>query len=127
MQQFAQGWVATTLASSALALASVNLAASVPILILTPYGGVAADRVDRRRILLVTQTVPALLAIVLGLLVQAGHLQLWHVWLSALLLGVVTAYDLPAYQSFFPQLVNREDLPQAIALNQATFSGTPAR
>ena len=124
MQQFAQGWVVTTLASSALALASVNLAASIPILILTPYGGVAADRVDRRRILLVTQTVLALLAIVLGVLIQAGHLQLWHVWLIALLLGVVTAYDLPAYQSFFPQLVDREDLPQAIALNQATFHGS---
>jgi MFS family permease len=121
MQQFAQGWVVTTLASSALALASVNLAASIPILILTPFGGVAADRMDRRRILLVTQTVLALLAVAMGVLIQAGHLQLWQVWLIALLLGVATAYDLPAYQSFFPQLVDRDDIPRAIALNQATF------
>jgi len=124
MQQFAQGWVVATLASSALALASVNLAASIPILFLTPFGGVAADRMDRRRILLFTQTVLAVLAIVLGVVIQAGHLQLWEVWLVALLLGVATAYDLPAYQAFYPQLVEREDLPQAIALNQATFHGS---
>ena len=54
----------------------------------------------------------------------AGHLRLWHVWSIAVLLGLATAYDLPAYQSFFPQLVEREDLPQAIALNQATFHGS---
>jgi MFS family permease len=124
MQQFAQGWVVATLASSAFALASVNLAASIPILFLTLFGGVAADRMDRRRILLFTQTVLAVLAIVLGVLIQAGHLRLWEVWLVALLLGVATAYDLPAYQAFYPQLVEREDLRQAIALNQATFHGS---
>ena len=124
MQQFAQGWVVTTLASSALALASVNLAASIPILILTPFGGVAADRMERRRILLVTQSALAALAVVMGVLIDADCLHLWHVWLIAALLGVATAYDLPAYQSFFPQLVEREDLPQAIALNQATFHGS---
>jgi len=124
MQQFAQGWVVATLASSALALASVNLAASIPILLLTPFGGVAADRMDRRRILLFTQTVLAVLAIVLGVVIQAGDLRLWEVWLVALLLGVATAYDLSAYQAFYPQLVEREDLPQAIALNQATFHGS---
>jgi len=124
MQQFAQGWVVATLASSAFALASVNLAASIPILFLTPFSGVAADRMDRRRILLFTQTVLAVLAIVLGVLIQASHLRLWEVWLVALLLGVATAYDLPAYQAFYPQLVEREDLRQAIALNQATFHGS---
>jgi len=124
MQQFAQGWVVTTLASSALALASVNLAASIPILMLTPFGGVAADRMERRRILLVTQSALAVLAVVMGMLVQTGRLHLWHVWLIAALLGLATAYDLPAYQSFFPQLVQREDLPQAISLNQATFHGS---
>lgn len=124
MQQFAQGWVVTTLAASAFALASVNFAASIPILIMTPLGGVAADRMERRRILLVTQSVLAVLAVLMGALIQAGHLRLWHVWLIAVLLGLATAYDLPAYQSFFPQLVEREDLPQAIALNQAAFHGS---
>ena len=124
MQQFAQGWVVTTLASSAFALASVNLAASIPTLILMPFGGVAADRIERRRILLVTQWAMAALAILMGVLVQTGHLQLWNVWLIALLLGLATAYDLPAYQSFYPQLVKKEELPQAIALNQAAFNGS---
>jgi len=124
MQQFAQGWVVTTLASSAFALASVNFAASIPILLMTPLGGVAADRMERRRILLVTQSVLAVLAVLMAVLVQTGHLRLWHVWLIAVLLGLATAYDLPAYQSFFPQLVEREDLPQAIALNQAAFHGS---
>ena len=124
MQQFAQGWVVTNLVPSALALASVNLAASIPTLILMPFGGVVADRMERRRILLVTQWLMAVLAVVMGALVQTGHLQLWHVWMIALLLGLATAYDLPAYQSFYPQLVKREDLPQAIALNQATFNGS---
>ena len=124
MQQFAQGWVVTTLASSAFALASVNLAASIPTLILMPFGGVAADRIERRRILLITQWVMAVLAILMGALVLRGRLQLWHVWLIAGLLGLATAYDLPAYQSFYPQLVKKEELPQAIALNQATFNGS---
>lgn len=124
MQQFAQGWVVTTLASSALALASVNFAASIPTLILMPFGGVAADRMERRRILLVTQWVMAVLAVLMGVLVQTGRLRLWYVWIIALLLGLATVYDLPAYQSFYPQLVEREDLPQAIALNQATFNGS---
>lgn len=124
MQQFAQGWVVTSLASSAFALASVNLAASIPILIMTPSGGVAADRMDRRRILLVTQSVLAVLAIAMGVLIEAGHLRLWHIWSIAVLLGLATAFDMPAYQSFFPQLIEREDLSQAIALNQATFHGS---
>ena len=121
MQQFAQGWVVTTLAGSALALASVNFAASIPMLILLPFGGVVADRMGRRRILLVTQSVMAVLAVLLGVLIQVYHLRLWHIWLIALLLGLATAYDLPAYESFYPQLVETEDLLQAISLNQATF------
>ena len=124
MQQFAQGWVVTTLAGSAFALASVNFAASIPMLALMPFGGVIADRMERRRILLVTQWIMALLAVALGALTHAGRLQLWHVWVIALLLGVATAYDMPAYQSFYPQLVEPEDLPQAIALNQASFHGS---
>jgi len=124
MQQFAQGWVVTTLAGSALALASVNFAASIPMLILMPFGGVLADRMERRRILLVTQSVMAALAVLLGVLIQIHHLRLWHIWLIALLLGLATAYDLPAYQSFYPQLVETEDLSQAISLNQATFHGS---
>jgi MFS family permease len=124
MQQFAQGWVITTLAGSAFALASVNFAASIPMLILMPFGGVVADRMERRRILLVTQWVMALLAVLMGVLIHVGRLHLWHVWVVAFLLGLATAYDMPAYQSFYPQLVQPEALPQVIALNQASFHGS---
>ncbi len=124
MQQFAQGWVVTTLAMSALALASVNFAAAIPAVILLPFGGVAADRMERRRILLVTQCAMALLAVLMGVLVLAGRLRLCYVWLIALLFGIATAYDTPAYQSFNPQLVEPEGLSQEIALNQATFYGS---
>jgi len=65
-----------------------------------------------------------MLAVLLGVLIRVHHLRLWHIWGVALLLGLATAYDLPAYQSFYPQLVETEDLPQAISLNQATFHGS---
>jgi MFS family permease len=124
MQAFAQGWVVTSLTTSAFALGLVNFASSIPTLVLMPFGGVLADRVDRRRILIFTQWAMLLLALAMGFLVQTHRLQLWHVYGIALLLGIATAYDLPAYQSFYPQLVEREDLPQAIALNQAAFHGS---
>jgi MFS family permease len=124
MQAFAQGWVVTSLTTSAFALGLVNFASSIPTLVLMPFGGVAADRMDRRRILVWTQWAMLLLAVAMAVLVQTHRLQLWHVYVIALLLGIATAYDLPAYQSFYPQLVEREDLPQAISLNQAAFHGS---
>lgn len=124
MQAFAQGFLVTGLTTSALALGLVNFASSIPTLVLMPFGGVAADRMDRRRILVWTQWSMLILALAMGALVQTHRLQLWHVYIIALLLGIATAYDLPAYQSFYPQLVERKDLPQAISLNQAAFHGS---
>jgi MFS family permease len=124
MQGFAQGWVVATLTSSAFALGLINFAMSLPTLLLMPLGGVTADRVERRRILIVTQWMMLVLAALTACLIAAHRLQLWHLYGIALLLGVATAYDLPAYQSFYPQLIEREDLPQAISLNQATFNGS---
>jgi MFS family permease len=124
MQAFAQGWVVTSLTSSAMALGFVNFCSSAPTLLLMPFGGVAADRMERRRILIVTQWVMLVLALVMGWLVATHRLAIWHVYVIALLLGVAAAYDMPAFQSFYPQLVDREDLPQAISLNQAAFNGS---
>lgn len=124
MQGFAQGWVVTNLTTSAFALGLVNFAMSLPTLVLMPLGGVAADRFDRRSILLYTQWVLLILAAITGVLVQQGHLELWHVYLLAVPLGIATAYELPAYQSFYPQLIEKEELSQAISLNQATFHGS---
>src|SRR5438128_2696062 len=111
MQAFAQGWVVTGLTTSAFALGLINFASSIPTLLLMPFGGVVADRVERRRILIYTQWAAMALALITGLLVQTHRLELWHLYGVALLLGVVTAFDLPAYQAFYPQLVERPDLP----------------
>lgn len=124
MQNFAQGYVVATLTTSAFALGLVNFMASVPTLVLMPLGGVAADRVERRRILIVTQWLMLLVAAITAALVSTGKLQLWHIYVMAVPLGVATAYELPAYQAFVPQLVPREELSQAISLNQATFHGS---
>jgi MFS family permease len=121
MQAFAQGLVVVTLTTSPFALGLVNFAASIPTLLLMPFGGVAADRYERRAILIYTQWLMLLLAALTGWLVAAGQLTLGHLYVIAFFLGIATAYELPAYQSFFPQLVDREDLRPAIALNQATF------
>jgi MFS family permease len=123
MQAYAQGLVVTGLTTQASALGLLNFAGSLPSLILMPFGGVAADRIERRRILVVTQWIMLAMAVAMGLLLQAGKLELWHVFVIAFVLGVATAYDMPAYQAFYPQLVEKPDLPQAIALNQATFHG----
>jgi MFS family permease len=123
MQSFAQGWVVANLTTSAFALGLVMFVQSVPTLLLTPLGGVAADRMERRRILIVTQWAMLILAATMGVLIAARRLELWHVYLIAVPLGVATAYELPAYQSFYPQLIPRQYLPQAISLNQATFHG----
>jgi len=123
MQGFAQGWVVAGLTTSAFALGLLNFANSIPTLVLMPFGGVAADRMERRKILIYTQWIMMALAVLTGALIAAGRLEIWHLYGIALLLGAATAYELPAFQSFYPQLVEREDLSQAISLNQATFHG----
>jgi MFS family permease len=85
---------------------------------------VTADRFDRRRILIYTQWIMMLLAALTGTLLAAGRLELWHLYGVAFMLGIATAYELPAYQSFYPQLIAREELQSAIALNQASFNGS---
>jgi MFS family permease len=124
MQHFTQGLVVTDLTTSALALGLVNFASAVPSLLLTPFGGVAADRHDRRLILIGSQWAMGLLAFAVGWLLAMDRLELWHLYVVALLLGIAMAYDLPAYQAFYPELVEREELPQAISLNQAAFHGS---
>jgi MFS family permease len=124
MQGFAQGWVVTTLTADAFALGLLNFATALPALILMPFGGVVADRLERRRILMWTQWVFLALAAAAGGLVAAGRLELWHIYAMALPLGIATAYELPAYQAYYPQLVDKEDLSHAISLNQATFHGS---
>ena len=118
MQQIAMIWLAWRLSNSAAVLGMVGFASQILILLLGPFAGVVTDRFDRRRILMTTQVLAMLQAIVLTALTWADRVTpAWLIGL-ALLLGTINALDLPARQAFSAQLVDkREDLPNAIATN----------
>jgi MFS family permease len=111
------------LTDSAFYLALVQAMSSLPILFFSLLGGVVADRVDKRRLLLITQALSLALALALGVMVSLGQAQLWHVLVIAGLLGVVNTFDVPGRQSFIIEMVGREDLMNGIALNSAVFNG----
>lgn len=123
MQSVAQSWLIYRLTGSAVMLGSVNFAGQIPVFLLAPLGGAAADRFPRRRILLCTQAASMLLAATLAALTLAGAVREWHVFVLAALLGVVNAFDIPARQSFVVDMVGKEDLINAIALNSSMFNG----
>src|SRR5216110_1440205 len=105
MQVMAQGWVMSTLTNKAILLGMVNFAAGLPTLALTMIGGSAADRFDKRKILIATQIVQIALAIILGWLIMAGRIQIWHVIVLAALLGIAIAFEMPAISALVPELV----------------------
>ena len=108
--------------NSGLALGVITALQFLPVLALTPWAGVLADRLPRRRLLLATQIGQGVLAVGLGGLVLSGNTELWHVFLFALLLGCVTAVDAPVRQTFAAEMVPVESLPNAIGLNSTTFN-----
>ncbi|WP_061963316.1 MFS transporter [Demequina aurantiaca] len=124
MQRVAQDWLVLTVLSqdSGVAVGIVTALQFLPFLLLTAWAGVLADRVDQRKLLLFTQSASAALGIGLGALVLLGHVQLWHVYIFALLLGIVSAIDAPARQTFVAELVPTENLPNAVGLNSASFN-----
>ncbi len=122
MQSTAQAWLVLQLTGSPLAMGVVTALQTLPILLFTLFGGVFADRVPKRRFLILTQCVSALQALTLALLVTFGHIQLWHVYALAFLLGLVNAFDNPTRQAFVVELVGRKDLPNAVALNSSLFN-----
>ncbi len=122
MQTTAQGYLLFELTRSPAYLGYVGFAAGVPSWLFMLYGGVVADRLPRRRLLLLTQTTMMLLAFILAGLTFAGLVLPWHILLLALGLGVVNAFDVPARQSFVFEMVGREDLANAIALNSSMFN-----
>ena len=124
MQVMAQGWVLSTLTDRALVLGMVNLAAGLPTLALTMIGGSAADRFDKRMILIVTQVVQIVLALTLGLLVYFGYIQIWHIILLAAALGVVIAFEMPALSALVPELVRKDQIASAVALDRSVFHGS---
>lgn len=124
MQVMAQSWVVVTFTDKASALGFLQFASALPMMILTLFGGVAADRMDKRRILIVTQVILMCLAFALAAMYGYGKLQLWHLFALAVCSGMAAAYDMPASQAFTPELVEPEEIPQAIALNNASFHGS---
>ena len=123
MQSTAQQWLVYRLTDSQLSLGAVTFAAYIPVLLLSLFMGVVVDRFQRRRLLVITQTWFMLLAAVLAVLTYLELVQYWHILLLAILLGIANALDMPARQAFYIDLVKREDLMNAIALNSSIFNG----
>jgi MFS family permease len=127
MQNVAQSWLVYRLtgssASSAFELGLVGFAGQIPMFFCAPFGGSFADSHDRRRTVVGTQTASMLLAFALAALTLTHVVKVWHVFVLAALLGVVNAYDIPARQAFIVEMVGKEDLMNAIALNSSMFNG----
>jgi MFS family permease len=118
MQRLAVGWLVYRLTGSALWLGVVSFAGQIPCFFLTPFGGVAADRYNKQKLLIITQTLAMVQALILALLVLANKEAVWHLILLNIFLGTIYAFDMPARQAFVVEMVEkREDLGNAIALN----------
>lgn len=122
MQTVALSWLVYRLTGSAAALGMVSFASGMPLLVFTYFGGMIADRFDRRRILLTTQTLAMLQAIVLTFLTVTGLVSVPWIVALALIAGTITAVELPARQSFVPDLVGKSDLTNAIGINSAIWN-----
>ncbi|MDR0482296.1 MAG: MFS transporter [Cellulomonadaceae bacterium] len=125
MQRVGQDWVVLTYLTneSGTALGIVTALQFLPFLFLSPYAGILADRLPRRKLLVWTQGLQGVLAIILGLLTLHGHIQLWHIYVMAFLLGSVSAIDAPVRQTFVAELVPPNLLANAVGLNSAAFNG----
>ena len=126
MQQTAQGYLIYELTRSPVYLGYVGFAAGVPAWLFTLYGGVIADRISKRKLLLATQTTMMILAFALAALVFSGLVQPWHIVVLAFLLGIANAFDAPARLAIVSEMVSRDDLTNAIALNATMFNTASA-
>ena len=124
MQVMAQGWVMSALTNKAILLGMANFAAGVPTLALAMHGGSAADRFDKRIILVATQIAQIAFAVALGWLVLTNRIQIWHVILFAALLGIAIAFEMPAISALVPELVRRDEIAAAVAMDRSVFHGS---
>ena len=122
MQTVAQNWLVLTLTGSAFYLGLSAFLQEAPFLAFSLFGGVLADRVDRRRILIASQVVQLASAFLLAALVALGQVQVWHILVLSFVVGLAQSFGGPAYQALVPTLVDREDLPNAVALNSIQFN-----
>jgi MFS family permease len=123
MQSTAQGWLVYQLTGSKVLLGTVAAAGSLPMLLLSTWGGSVADRHPKRTVIFCTQAAMMVLAFVFAALVWSGRIQPWHILALAALGGVALAFDMPARQSFTVEIASREDLMNAISLNSSVFNG----
>ncbi len=123
MQSIAQSWLVYRLTHSSALLGLVVFAGQIPVLLLATIGGTVADRRSRHRIVIATQITSMVLAFILAGLTLSGLIQVWQIFALSIALGIVNAFDIPARQSFIVQMVGRDDLTNAIALNSSVFNG----
>ena len=124
MVMFSQGWLVHQLEESPLYLGYVGLANAIPAITLNLFGGVFADRLDRRRLIMVTQSIIALLVFLLATLTLLEIVKVWHVLIIAFVAGAVNAFDQPARQALYPSLIDRKVMMSAVALNSSIWQGT---
>ena len=123
MQNVAQSWLVYRLTGSALLLGAVSFAGQIPMFVVAPVGGAVADRFNRHRVVIATQAASMILAFILAALTLTRLIQVWHIVVLASLLGIVNAFDIPTRQSFLVEMVGKDDLMNAIALNSSMFNG----
>jgi MFS family permease len=124
MQVMAQGYVMSTLTDKAVWLGMAQFAAGLPMLLLTMAGGSAADKYDKRTILLITQFIQIALALAIGYLVWKGQIAIWHILMFAAMLGVSNSFEMPTLSALVPELVTREQIPSGIAIDRSVFHGS---
>lgn len=122
MQIIAQGWLVYQISQSELTLGVVGFASAIPALLISPWGGVVVDRVPKRSLLVTTQASAMGLAFILAALTITGQVQVWHIILLAAGLGVINAFDAPARQAFVVEMVGRDEMTNAIAMNAIMFN-----
>jgi len=123
MQTVAQSWLVYRLTGSSLLLGAVGFSSQIPVFLVAPIGGTIVDRHNRHRLVIATQIASMFLAAILAWLTLSGRVQVWHIFVLAALLGVVNAFDIPGRQAFLVDMVGRDDLMNAIALNSSMFNG----
>jgi MFS family permease len=126
MQSVAQSWLVLQLTGSGTALGFVVALQTLPVLLLGPYGGVVADRVDKRRLMIALQSMMGVLALLLGVLTVTGVVRLWQVFVLAFLLGLNNAFENPARQAFVLEMVGPRDLRNAVSLNSVLVNAARA-
>ena len=122
MQQVAQSWLVLQITGSPIDLGIVAALQTLPVLFISAFAGVVADRVPKRSLMVATQSAQMLLALILGTLVVTHLVQIWHVYVLASLLGLTNAFDMPTRQSFMIEMVGRDDLMSAVALQSMQFN-----